>query len=90
MAKLAFWIARLSPLYVIAGLVMGMLGVPGWLVLLPIFLIGAPAGAYLAQWRCPHCGSRVYTVENFKKVKSGTTDFVPGRSSSCPVCGEPI
>ena len=88
--RAAFWIVKLSTFYVPVGLAMGMAGVPDWIVLLPIFLIAAPAGMYLAIWKCPHCRRPVYTVESLQKAKDGLGDFKPGQASPCPNCGRPI
>lgn len=47
MARLAQWVMYGAPVYAIIGIALGIAGVPGWLVLLPIPLIFMPATAYL-------------------------------------------
>ena len=90
MIGLAHWIIRLSPIYIVPALLLGMLGVPAWIILLPIFMIAVPAGFYLATWRCPHCDKLVYTPKNLKIAKDRYNKTYLHRFCNCPICNEKL
>jgi hypothetical protein len=81
----ASWLMRVAPLYAVLGIVLGMLGVPGLVVLAPMLLF-APAGAYIGSRKCAHCRKPIYTVENLRKVE-GELRLPAHRYRHCPACG---
>ena len=83
--SVAYWLIRLSPLYVIIGLLLGLKGVPGNLILLPIPLIFTPAVAFIMLTRCRNCKNFIYTPQIMRKAREqGHVAFRP--FIICPVC----
>jgi hypothetical protein len=83
----SYVVFNLLPVYVIVGTCLGVMGAPGWLVLLPLFVIGLPFGTYLILYRCSVCKCLVYTVPNLKAVPDGLNKFPLHRFDHCPSCG---
>lgn len=85
----AYWLMQLAPIYAVAGIVLGAMGVPGPVVLTPMLLFVA-AAAYIARRKCPHCGSTVYTADNMRKVGANKLQFPAFRFRHCVACGEAL
>ena len=82
----AYWLMHLAPLYAVVGIVLGIMGVPGLVVLAPLLLFVA-ATAYIASRKCPHCVRPIYTAENLGKVEGGLSQIPLHRFRQCPACG---
>ncbi len=88
---LSYSIMHLGPIYVIMGMMAGSyFAVPGWVVVLPVFVIFVPAGLYMLSRRCPSCGNLIYTVEHMKKAPGGLYRVPIHIFRSCPVCGHKL
>ena len=80
MEKFALLLLRVSPLYVLIAIALGVYGVPGLLVLSP-FLVFAAAGAYLASRKCRQCKSPLFAMDGNLRMKA---------KKNCPNCGAEI
>jgi hypothetical protein len=82
----SYVLLNLSPLFVVTAIILGSMGIEGWVLVLPFFLIQAPAGAYIASYRCFCCGNVVYTVAHLKQVPGGLKHFPIYYFHNCPSC----
>ena len=87
---LSYWIANLSPLYALLAIGLGTVGVSGKILVLPFFVVMAPAGAYLASRSCKSCGNLVYTAVNLRAVHDGLKKLPLHRFVECPTCGQKL
>lgn len=84
---LSYVLIHIAPLYVVFGLIAGMMGADGRWVVAPFFVLFAPAGAYIAAYRCRACGRQVFTQDTLKAAPGGPKRVPLYLHTRCPACG---
>jgi len=87
---ISYWILNLSLPYVVFSIIAATLGAPSWILILPVFILAAPAGAFIAAYKCNKCGSPVYTIAHMKAAPSGANKLSFQRFENCPECRSPL
>ncbi len=87
--RVSYVVMNLVPIYVIVGIGLGILRVPGWIVLLPFFVIGLPAGMYFLSYRCSECRRLVYSASD-REDSDERGRFPLPWFDRCPSCGAPL
>ena len=83
----SYVVLHVAPLYAVFAIVVGAMGSDPRLLLAPVFVLFAPAGAYIASYRCRICGRQVFTKETLKAAPGGLRRVPVYLFRHCPACG---
>jgi hypothetical protein len=87
---LSYALVHVGPIYGLFGYVLLTQYLPDWLIVLPIFAVFVPAGAYLTTLRCPACGQKIYTTAHMRAAPGGYFRIPLYVFRECPECGHDL